>query len=359
MENFVMHMNSGDDAHSYARNSGFQRFVISKTWPVLDKTLKEMFDKTEFKSGFRMIDLGCASGPNTLIVISHIIDTIKSLCKCDQLPEIEVYLNDLPANDFNNLFKMLPSFRRGWKNCFVFGLPGSFCERLLPRNSLHFAYSNYCLQWLSQIPEGVEKINKENFFATKTSPVEVFKSYERQFQRDFSSFLMNRGEEMMIGGHMVLSFIGRSSIDFSSEDACASFRLLAEALVDMVAEGLINEEDLHLFNIPMYLPCLEEVEAIIKHEGSFNVKILDSFEVPWDPNLYEDDDYEKVFDKYRSGIIIASYIRAIMEPLLSNHFGNATIDMNNLFEKHAQKLGDYIDEEMPSYLTLLISLIRM
>ncbi|XP_051144264.1 benzoate carboxyl methyltransferase-like [Andrographis paniculata] len=311
MEKFVMHMNGGDDALSYANNSGFQRFVISKTWPVLDKTLKEMFDKTGFKRGFKMIDLGCASGPNTLLVISHIIDTIKTLCTCDELPEIEVYLNDLPANDFNNLFKMLPSFHQAWKNCFIFGLPGSFYERLLPSSSLHFAYSNYCLQWLSQIPEGVEKSNKENFIPIKTSPVEVFKAYEQQFRRDFSTFLSKRGEEMIIGGHMVLAFIGRNSIDFSSDDSCGSLRLLAEALVDMVAE---------------------EVEAIIEQEGSFNVKEFESFKVPWDTNNYEDDDYGKTFDNYRSGEIIASHVRAGFEPLISNHFSNAKIDMNILFE---------------------------
>ncbi|XP_051147506.1 benzoate carboxyl methyltransferase-like [Andrographis paniculata] len=359
MEDFVVHMNGGDDALSYANNSSFQRVVISKTWPVLDKTLKDMFDKTGFKSGFKMIDLGCASGPNTLVVISHIMDTIKTLCKCDQLPEFEVYLNDLPANDFNNLFKMLPSFHQGWKNCFVFGLPGSFYERLLPSNSLHFAYSNYCLQWLSQIPEGVEKSNKENFIPIKTSPVEVFEAYEQQFRRDFSTFLSKRGEEMIIGGYTVLAFVGRNSVDFSSDDSYESLRLLAEALVDMVAEGLINEEDLHSFNIPIYFPCREEVEAIIEQEGSFNIKELEAFKVPWDTNTYEDDDYGKTVDNYRSREIIASHVRAAFEPLLSNHFSNAKIDMNILFERYAQKLRDYIVEEMPSYFTLLISLNRI
>ncbi|KAL3635615.1 hypothetical protein CASFOL_020162 [Castilleja foliolosa] len=163
--NHILHMNAGDGETSYAQNSSFQRFVLSKTWPVLDESLKDMYNEMN-KNGFpkriiKIADLGCSSGPNTILLVSHIMDTIQDLCQNDDvnnLPQLEVFLNDLPDNDFNNLFKLVSNFRRleyGKEmklECFVYGVPGSFYDRLFPTSSLHFAYSSYCLHWLSQVP---------------------------------------------------------------------------------------------------------------------------------------------------------------------------------------------------------------
>lgn len=81
-------------------------------------------------------DLGCSSGPNTLSVISEVIDIVHAKCvNMKRLsPEIRVYLNDLPSNDFNNIFMSLPEFHKklkvdkgaGFGPCFVSGVPGSF-----------------------------------------------------------------------------------------------------------------------------------------------------------------------------------------------------------------------------------------
>ncbi|MFQ6654011.1 hypothetical protein Gotur_025147, partial [Gossypium turneri] len=60
----------------------------------------------------KVADLGCSSGPNTFMTIWHIIDTIHGICQQEdmKLPEFEVLLNDLPENDFNYVFKSVPSF---------------------------------------------------------------------------------------------------------------------------------------------------------------------------------------------------------------------------------------------------------
>lgn len=106
-------------------------------------------------------DLGCSSGPNTLSVISEIIKVVYDKCRDlgRQSPELRVSLNDLPCNDFNNVFSSLPEFYqklRAWKGadfrpCFISGVPGSFYERLFPSRSLHFVHSSSSLHWLSQV----------------------------------------------------------------------------------------------------------------------------------------------------------------------------------------------------------------
>lgn len=73
-------------------------------------TIKDML-KIRIPTCFKVADLGCSSGPNTLLVISEIIDTIHEMCQQTntESPEFLVLLNDLPENDLNAIFKTLPA----------------------------------------------------------------------------------------------------------------------------------------------------------------------------------------------------------------------------------------------------------
>ncbi|XP_015161440.1 salicylate/benzoate carboxyl methyltransferase-like, partial [Solanum tuberosum] len=145
------------------------------------------------------------------------------------------YLNDLPDNDFNAIFKSIPSFYPNLKeaNCFVSGIPGSFYERLFPSKSLHLVHSSYSIHWLSQAPEKIE--NNNNIYIARTSPPQVFEAYLNQFDKDFSRFLQLRSEEIVTGGHMVLTFMGRSIPDpYGSH--CASLDILSNSLIDLIHE---------------------------------------------------------------------------------------------------------------------------
>ncbi|KAF4375502.1 hypothetical protein F8388_024161 [Cannabis sativa] len=105
-------------------------------------------------------DLGCSSGPNTLTAVSTIFDIIEASCQSLNIntPTFQVFLNDLPGNDFNAVFQSLSSFYEKLKKekgdkfgpCFITAMPGSFYERLFPDNSIHIVHSSYSLQWLSK-----------------------------------------------------------------------------------------------------------------------------------------------------------------------------------------------------------------
>ena len=142
-----------------------QRTIIAMVKPTLEETLEEVYLSLSPES-LKMADLGCAAGPNTLLVVAQVMETILKTCqKLDRQlrnPSLQVFLNDLPGNDFNTLFRSLPGHGRNtleelrncsnkFGPCFFAGVPGSFYGRLFPNDSLHFFYSSYALMWISKV----------------------------------------------------------------------------------------------------------------------------------------------------------------------------------------------------------------
>ncbi|XP_047306554.1 probable jasmonic acid carboxyl methyltransferase 2 [Impatiens glandulifera] len=359
-------MNQGDGKKSYAQNSSHQMAVMRKTLPIVKDIIKEMFINHltlfEMLENFSIADLGCASGPNTLLFVSEVIDTVHKLSNQYNYKtrEIMVFLNDLHKNDFNNLFNALPSFydklkeKHGYEfsqKCFISGVPSSFYERLLPSKSLHFVYSSYSLHWLSQVPRNLD--NKGHIYVAKTCHSDVVDAYKNQFYKDFYSFLVHRSHEIIPKGRMVLTLIGRSIPDPSSNDCCCILELLAQSLLDLVSQGLIRKEDVDSFNMPVYHPYKDEVKTIIQKENSFDLEKFEIFECNWDPDD-QDYGYTDKFDKKRSGRNVANCIRSITEPMMKIHFGELVLD--NVFERYEKRVANHLENEKTKYINLTICL---
>ncbi|XP_026396586.1 salicylate carboxymethyltransferase-like [Papaver somniferum] len=365
-----LHMNEGIAETSYASNSSAQKKSLYKTKGVVEEAILDVLSKfysstmsaTEKLKNICIADLGCSSGPNALLVVSYLLDTIHEKCRESDsvMPKILVFLNDLPRNDFNTLFKYVESFHDELRKtkedasgkCFVAGIPGTFYRRLFPSDSIHFVHSSYSIHWLSQVPTGNDKSNKGNLYITKSSPPYIIEAYLKQFKKDFMAFLKCRSEELVKGGRTVLTLMGRRSLDPTSKECCSLWELLAMALNDMVLEGMVEEEKVDLFNFPIYYPSLEEVKSVIHSEGSFSVNQLETFQVNWDGSDSSEDGRSGT-DKSRSSYLIANSIRAVSEPLLASHFGEEII--NELFSRFGEIVANYAAKEKTEYTNLVIS----
>eukprot|EP00258_Populus_trichocarpa_P028343 XP_024444362.1 probable S-adenosylmethionine-dependent methyltransferase At5g38780 isoform X3 [Populus trichocarpa] len=330
-------MVGGDGPRSYAQNSSYQRGVLVIVDELMDEGIKETLD---FKSPcsdssnmctFRIADFGCSAGPNTFLAMEKIMEAVeqKYHAQFQNSPplEFQVFFNDVTANDFNTLFKTLPSYQK----YFAAGVPGTFYGRLFPKSTLHLAYASYSLQWLSKVPEEVVDTkspawNKGSIQCSGTAK-EVAKAYSAQFKTDMDNFLNARAQEIIGGGLMVIIICGLpDGILMSQTVAGICIELLGSCLIDMAKLGVISEEKVDTFNLPLYFSSAKELEEIIKNNEHFCIERLNRLNHP--------------MMKMKVEFHISLY-RAVLQGLLEAHFGRDDVD--KIFEYFAKKLAENYD----------------
>ncbi|PRQ27081.1 putative jasmonate O-methyltransferase [Rosa chinensis] len=385
----ILHMNKGNGEASYAQNSEVQNKILAIAKPIIEKALLELLGSNRVMATESMgiADLGCSSGPNTLLLISEIMDVIHAQLSSGQLHpssssmEFRVFLNDLCSNDFNTVFMTLPAFYNKLReddrykrlfganpNLFISAVPGSFYGRLFARKSLHFVHSSSSLHWLSQVPPSLDSktgtaLNKGKIYISKSSPQCVLDAYSLQFHEDFLMFLKSRAEEIVGGGRMVLSFMGRPTLDPTTEQSCYHWELLALALMSMVSDGLVEEEKVDSFNAPYYAPCAEELKSVLQKDESFIMDRLEAFEIDWDGGGDVVDDQANIVNGFEhdqmvaiSGKRVAKTIRAVVESMIEAHFGIEIMD--DLFQRYTELVTNHLSNRRTKYINLVISLIR-
>ncbi|XP_060215479.1 S-adenosyl-L-methionine:benzoic acid/salicylic acid carboxyl methyltransferase 1-like [Lycium barbarum] len=257
----VLHMNGGTGDDSYAKHSLLQQKVILMAKPLTDEAIYALYSSLSPET-ICIADLGCSSGPNTFLPVSQLIKTIYEECKNkgQQSPEFHVFLNDLPGNDFNTIFRFfLPTFHEDLKkqnvggdgfdppNCFVTGVVGSFYTRLFPFKSLHFVYSSYGIQWLSQGSTEEEKVDSFNIPLYCPSPAEVMCVIEKE-----GSFTINLLETSEL------------HLDDSRESMAQCVRAFVEPLlVSHFGDGNGLMDDVFHKCKEIYVNCMTKEDAMV------------------------------------------------------------------------------------------------
>ncbi|XBJ27684.1 hypothetical protein VPH35_004913 [Triticum aestivum] len=350
-----LHMANGDGENSYATNSRLQEKAMLETRPVLQGAVVELYRSLPDKSTMVVADLGCSSGPNTLLLVSEVIGTISDHNReeeQEQRPpaaamELQFFLNDLPGNDFNLVFRSLDRLQELTADR----------RPLFPCRSVHLFHSSYSLMWRSKVPDELSRgayLNEESIYIGKSTPPAVIKLYQEEYQKDLSLFLTLRFNELVRGGHMVLTFLGRKSKDMLLHgEASSMWDLLAQALLSLVLKGLVEKEKLVSFNLPFYAPSMDEVKAVVEENNLFNVEHMSVFESSWDP---QDDDTndDVVLGCSSSGFYVSRCIRAVAEPLIKKHFGEAILD--DLFMVYASMISKHLKKAKAKYPIIIIYL---
>uniref|UniRef100_A0A2P2IKR8 Putative S-adenosylmethionine-dependent methyltransferase At5g37990 n=1 Tax=Rhizophora mucronata TaxID=61149 RepID=A0A2P2IKR8_RHIMU len=319
-------MNGGDGPFSYVRNSDMQRRAADAAKALLVEQIVENLEMgNAAPSVFTIADMGCSTGPNTFSAVDTIIEAVTKKYEIEgqsnHLPEFQVAFNDRVSNDFNTLFANLPSD----KKYYAAGVPGSFHGRLFPKASLSFVYSAIALHWLSEAPQeigdlGSPACNRGRFFYDN-APKQIVEAYFSKFAKDMEFFLRARAEEVTAGGLMAILISGCPSGTLPSQ--CSPgllLRPLESCLLDMANEGIISNDKVDSFNLPLYCPSIDELTTLIQNNGCFSVLRMEML-----PNRSND-----------LSLLSTEMCRAAFENLIRGHFGGEIIEQ--LFQRYTMKI---------------------
>ncbi|KAF4378065.1 hypothetical protein F8388_020701 [Cannabis sativa] len=335
----MLSMKGGKGEASYANNSQAQKEALhAKSMLHL---LEETLDGVQLNSAevpFVVADLGCSCGNNTIyivdVIIKHMIKRYEALDHHHPPPEFSAFFSDLPSNDFNTLFQLLPPLANdggSMEEClaadthrsyFAAGVPGSFYKRLFPAKSIDVFYSAFSLHWLSQVPECVldkrsAAYNKGRVFIHGANEITA-KAYKKQFQMDLAGFLTSRSKEMKRGGSMFLVCLGRTSLDPTDQGGAGLLfgTHFQDAWDDLIQEGLISSEKRDNFNIPVYAPSLQDFKEVVEAVGSFSINKLEIFKGGSPLVVNQPDDQAEV------GRALANSCRSVAGVLVDAHLGD-------------------------------------
>ncbi|PIN08247.1 Loganate O-methyltransferase [Handroanthus impetiginosus] len=319
------YMKGGDGPDSYSRNSEFQKQVLTSAEDLIHQQIDEHLNIQNCRfdplNTFRIADFGCSIGPNTFYAVENIISAVKNKYEKsnqNQTPDFQVFFNDLIENDFNTLFRNLPSNR----TYLVAAAPGSFYDRLFPKKSINFAHCSMALHWVSRIPKEVTERGNNGKIHYLGGEKEVKEPYAAQYEEDFGRFLTARGDELVDGGLMALLAFGFAEGDvYSLSGAGMVFEMLGSCLEDMAKLGKFTKEKVDSFNLPFYFPSESELKALIEATGLFCIEKIAKMASPMShkPDL-------KGF---------TSSLKAVLGVLIEDHFGNGVVEelFGRLLEK--------------------------
>nr|GMC66211.1 probable S-adenosylmethionine-dependent methyltransferase At5g38780 [Ipomoea batatas] len=333
-----IHMNGGDGPESYTKNSKYQKQLVNYSKQLTIELIEQHLDVESScfdpSKPFQMADFGCSTGPNTFMALQNISEAVqrKYSKKCQEqsgIPEFHVFFNDLAENDFNVLFRNMPTNR---PRHFTAGVPGSFHGRLFPKGSLHLAHCSCALMYLSRLPKEIVDKNSPAWnkgrihYSTPGAAKEVKEAYSAQFRQDVLTFLEARGDELVPGGLMVIIIIGIPGGVLPSECGMGmNIAILESCQKDMVNMARIPEKDFDSFNLPMYHTSPTEFEALIKENGLFDITKFERLPNPFTKEAAAD---------VERGILLT---RAVFNGLIEDHFGKDIIE--DFFKLYSKKLA--------------------
>jgi hypothetical protein len=149
----------------------------------------------------------------------------------------------------------------------------SFYTQILPSNSVNLGWSSWAIQWLSRIPAPVT----DHLQVAYSADDEIKETYAKLAARDWHEFVAFRGRELCPGGRLVVLTMA------IGDDGEFGYRplfggMFAE-LADLVAQGLVTEDEAHRMCIPTVSRRAVDFHTPFAPKGRFEQLEIDHLEV--------------------------------------------------------------------------------
>jgi hypothetical protein len=263
----------------YDTNSSIQREIITNNLKlileVVDLIVNENPNRfNNISQSFTIADLGCASGTNSLIFLTPIIDKIRTF-KAD-LP-IVIYLNDLPINDFSTAMINVKQGLLSYKNIFIYSTGGSFVNSLFPNNSIDLFICINSIHWLEKAP--AESNSLFYFLDEETEKTEEGKLWAEESRKELFLFMKHRMNELRQSGKLIIELGVINYYQFKGKNELKIFfSMLCESFKKILRRENINFNPVDI-SIPGCVRAEKHVMEVLEDNAFSELKLLSPFEM--------------------------------------------------------------------------------
>lgn len=249
---------------AYNRSSRVQAAGSSPAVPLLEKAAQQV-SLAASPEPIVIADYGSSEGHNSLAPLSVVMRILRE--RVGRARAISVVHTDLPGNDFSALFQTLASdpdsYLRDDPRAFPSAIGRSFYEQIMPDSSVTLGWCSWAVQWLSRVPALIP----DQVQVAYSRDAAVRAAFSEQAAKDWRCFLVHRGTELRLGSRLVvLSMALDDHGDFGYRPAVSA---IYGAVLDLLKEGFISEEEAHRMVIPTVGRSRQDFMAPFAETGSF------------------------------------------------------------------------------------------
>jgi hypothetical protein len=238
----------------YNQLNASQSTVWKFVKPLLANALRSLSSCGD-GSSFRVADLGCATGGNSIAPLSFVANQIAAE------RSLEVFLRDLPQNAWTTVVTTVtpealcreidPNVA---KNVFVYMVGRTFYECCTPPSSLDLCYSLVAVHWMKSYPGDIPGGLYATCHLHNTNQTSL-KAWKDAGARDFVNFTMARHKELKVGGQ----FIGCMACPKQNGDN--PWSLVGRVIYDVLLTKVDSPNDLAACVLPNCYRTEEDVRA--------------------------------------------------------------------------------------------------
>jgi hypothetical protein len=312
-------------ADDYDAHSQYQRAVAATGAARIEECVESVSvapDET-----FVVADYGASTGANSMTAVRTAVEAVRR--RAGEQPLVALH-NDLPTNDWNQLFRNLASspdsyLRPGGPPVLPLASAVSFFEPAAPPASVQLGMSFSAAHWLRDQPDVV--VPGGFYFSEATGAARA--ALARQADADWTAFLAARASDLAHGGRLLVQMVG-SEAGADGREPRITARKLMRAMSDVASElasdGLLDHDTVERYVLAAYARTVDEALAPLRRGDSPVHGAFTEVECRTDPvpNPY--------YEKWRSdhdaaayATAYAAFVRGFTESSLREHlFGPGT-----------------------------------
>jgi hypothetical protein len=218
---------------------------------------------------FVVADYGSSTGANSIAALRTAIETARHL---DAARPVVTLHNDLPTNDWNQLFRNLATSPDSYLQ-----VPGppvlplasavSFFLPAAPPGSVRLGVSFSAAHWLREQP----KAAVPNGFYFCEAMGKARTALAEEADADWTSFLQARASDLAAGGHLLAQMVGSATrVDGAEPDVTARklLQAMTEVATGMANNGILDRGAVRRYVLPVYARTVDEALAPLARAGS-------------------------------------------------------------------------------------------